>query len=57
MPGIVKEKAAKPVNIAGISAPAFLLNIHCQGNIIFIISLYEINQLLKSYKEDKEDLS
>jgi hypothetical protein len=25
---IVKERAAKPVNIAGISAPAFFLNIY-----------------------------
>jgi hypothetical protein len=55
--GIVKERAAKLVNIAGISAPAFLLNMYRQGNIIFIMSLYEINQLLESYKEDKEDLS
>jgi hypothetical protein len=57
MLGIVKEKAAKPVNIAGINAPTFLLNIHRQGNIIFTISLYKIDQLLKSHKEDKEDLS
>ena len=57
MPDIIKERAAKPVNIAGISTPAFLLNIYYQGNIIFIISLYKINRLLKSYKEDKEDLS
>jgi hypothetical protein len=54
---IVKERAAKLVNIAGISAPTFLLNIYRQNNIIFIISLYKINQLLKSRKEDKEDLS
>jgi hypothetical protein len=57
VPGIVKEKATKPVNIASISAPAFSLNIYCQGNIIFTISLYKINRLLESYKEDKEDLS
>jgi hypothetical protein len=55
--GIVKERAAKLVNIAGISAPAFLLNMYRQGNIIFIMSLYEINQLLESYKEDKEALA
>jgi hypothetical protein len=29
----------------------------CKGNTIFIISLYKINKILKSYKEDKEDIS
>jgi hypothetical protein len=57
MPGIVKERAAKLVNIADINTPAFLLNIYRQGNIIFTISLYKINQLFKSRKEDKKDLS
>jgi hypothetical protein len=57
MPGIVKEKAAKVVNIAGISRPAFLLNIRHKGNTIFTISLYKINRILESCKGDKEDIS
>ena len=57
MPGIVKEKAAKIVNIAGISGPIFLLNMRRKGNTIFIMSLYKINKILESYKEDKEDIS
>ena len=57
MPGIIKEKAAKVINIAGISGPAFSLNIRRQGNTIFIISLYEINKILESRKEDEEDIS
>jgi hypothetical protein len=28
-----------------------------KSNIIFTISLYKINRILKSYKEDKEDIS
>jgi hypothetical protein len=55
--GIVKEKAAKVVNIASISGLAFLLNMRYKGNTIFTISLYKINRILKSYKEDKEDIS
>jgi hypothetical protein len=55
--GIVKEKAAKVVNIAGISGPAFLLNIRRKSNTIFTISLYKINRILESRKEDKEDIS
>jgi hypothetical protein len=35
MPDIVKEKAAKIVNIAGISGPAFSLNMRRKGNTIF----------------------
>jgi hypothetical protein len=57
MLGIIKEKAAKVVNIAGISGPMFSLNIRRKGNIIFIISLYKIDRILKSRKEDKEDIS
>jgi hypothetical protein len=57
MPGIVKEKAAKVVNIAGISRPAFSLNMRRKGNTIFTTSLYEINRILESYKEDEEDIS
>jgi hypothetical protein len=55
--GIVKKKAAIVINITSISGPAFLLNIHRKGNTIFTISLYKINKILKSYKEDKEDIS
>jgi hypothetical protein len=55
--GIVKEKAAKVTNIASISRPAFSLNMRYKGNIIFTISLYKINRILESYKEDKEDIS
>ena len=57
MLGIVKEKAAKVVNIANISGPVFLLNIRRKGNTIFTTSLYKINKILESYKEDKEDIS
>jgi hypothetical protein len=57
MPGIVKEKAAKVVNIAGISGPAFLLNMRRKGNTIFITSLYKIDRILESRKEDEEDIS
>jgi hypothetical protein len=57
MPGIVKEKAAKVVNIASINGPMFSLNIRRKGNTIFITSLYKINRILESYKEDKEDIS
>ena len=53
----IKEKAAKVINIASISRPVFLLNIRRQGNTIFIISLYKINKILESYKEDKEVIS
>ena len=55
--GIIKEKADKVVNIASINRLMFSLNIYCKGNIIFITSLYKINRILKSYKEDKEDIS
>jgi hypothetical protein len=54
---IVKEKAAKIINIAGINKPIFSLNMCRKGNIIFITSLYKINKILKSYKEDEEDIS
>jgi hypothetical protein len=57
MPGIVKEKAAKVVDIAGISGPAFLLNMRRKGNTIFITSLYKIDRILESRKEDEEDIS
>jgi hypothetical protein len=57
MLGIVKEKTAKVVDIAGISGPVFLLNIRCKGNTIFTTSLYKIDKILESYKEDKEDIS
>jgi hypothetical protein len=35
----------------------FLLNIRYKGNTIFTISLYKINRILESYKEDKENIS
>jgi hypothetical protein len=57
MLGIIKEKAAKIVDIASISRPAFLLNICRKGNTIFTTSLYKINKILESYKEDEEDIS
>jgi hypothetical protein len=57
MLGIVKEKAAKIVNITSINRPVFLLNIRCKGNTIFTISLYEIDKILESCKEDEEDIS
>jgi hypothetical protein len=57
MPGIIKEKTAKIINIAGISGLIFSLNIRRKGNTIFIISLYKINRILESYKEDEKDIS
>jgi hypothetical protein len=54
--GTIKEKAAKVVDIASISGPIFLLNMRRKGNTIFITSLYEIDKILESYKEDKEDI-
>ena len=57
MLGIIKEKAAKVINITGISGPMFSLNIRRKGNIIFTTSLYKIDRILKSRKEDKEDIS
>jgi hypothetical protein len=35
----------------------FLLNIYRKGDTIFTTSLYKINRILESYKEDKEDIS
>jgi hypothetical protein len=35
----------------------FLLNMRRKGNTIFTISLYKINRILESYKEDEEDIS
>jgi hypothetical protein len=57
MLGIIKEKAAKVINIAGISGPMFWLNIRHKGNTIFTTSLYKINRILESRKEDEEDIS
>jgi hypothetical protein len=57
MLGIVKEKTTKLVDIAGISGLIFSLNIYYKGNTIFIISLYEINRILESYKEKEEEPS
>ena len=57
MLGIIKEKAAKVVNIAGISGPVFSLNMRRKGNTIFTTSLYKIDKILKSRKEDEEDIS
>jgi hypothetical protein len=57
MPGIVKEKTTKLVDIAGISGLIFSLNIYCKGNTIFIISLYKINRILESRKEKEEEPS
>ena len=57
MPGTVKEKEVRPVDIAGINGPAFSLNIYRQGNTIFTTSLYEIDRILESRREDDEELS
>jgi hypothetical protein len=35
----------------------FLLNMRRKGNTIFTMSLYKINKILESYKEDEEDIS
>jgi hypothetical protein len=35
----------------------FSLNMRRKGNTIFTTSFYEINRILESYKEDKEDIS
>jgi penicillin-binding protein-related factor A (putative recombinase) len=48
---------AKVVNITSINGLVFLLNMRRKGNTIFIISLYKINRILESRKEDKEDIS
>jgi hypothetical protein len=55
--GIVKEKAAKVVNITNINGPVFSLNMRRKGNTIFTTSLYKINRILESHKEDEEDIS
>jgi hypothetical protein len=55
--GIIKEKTAKVVDIASISGLVFSLNIRRKGNTIFTISLYKINRILESRKEDEEDIS
>jgi len=57
VPGTVKEKEVRPVDIAGINGPAFSLNIHRQGNTIFTTSLYKIDRILESRREDDEELS
>jgi hypothetical protein len=54
--GIVKEKEIRPVNIAGINGLVFSLNIHRQGNTIFITSLYKIDRILEGRREDDEEL-
>ena len=61
-PGTVKERPVtqpkiKPVDIAGISGPAFSLNIRRQGNTIFSTSLYEIDRLLEDRKAKARELS
>jgi hypothetical protein len=56
MPGIVKEKEVKPVNITGISGLTFSLNIYRQSNTIFTTSLYKIDRILEGCKEDDEEL-
>jgi hypothetical protein len=35
----------------------FLLNMRRKGNTIFTMSLYKIDKILESYKEDEEDIS
>ena len=55
--GIIKEKEVRPVDITGISGPAFSLNIHRQSNTIFTTSLYEIDRILEGRREDDEELS
>jgi hypothetical protein len=52
----VKEKEVRPINITGISGPAFSLNIYRQGNTIFTMSLYEIDRILEGRREDDEEL-
>ena len=53
---IIKEKEVKPVNITSINGLAFSLNIYRQSNIIFIISLYKIDRILKGRREDDKEL-
>ena len=43
-----------PVDIAGISGPAFSLNLRRKGNVCFTTSLYEIDRLLEDRKADEE---
>ena len=45
------------MDIAGISGPAFSLNIRRQGNTIFSTSLYEIDRLLEDRKAEARELS
>jgi hypothetical protein len=52
---IIKEKAAKLINIININWLIFLLNIYYKDNTIFIISLYKINKIIKDYKKGKKD--
>ena len=42
------------MDIAGISGPAFSLNLRRKGNICFTTSLYKIDWLLADRKADKE---
>jgi len=53
---IVKEKEVRPVDIIDINGLIFSLNIYRQSNIIFIISLYEIDRIFEGRKEDDEEL-
>jgi hypothetical protein len=53
---IIKEKTIKPINIININKLIFSLNIYYKDFIIFIISLYEINKILKNYKEKEKEL-
>jgi len=53
---IIKEKTIKPINIININKLIFSLNIYYKDIIIFIISLYEINKILKNYKEKEKEL-
>jgi len=53
---IIKEKKIRPINITDINGLAFSLNIHRQSNIIFIISLYKIDKILKGRKKDDKEL-
>jgi hypothetical protein len=53
---IIKEKKIRPINITDINGLAFSLNIHRQSNIIFTISLYKIDKILKGRKKDDKEL-
>ena len=50
----ITTQNSAPVDIAGISGPAFSLNLCRKGNVCFTTSLYKINRLLEDRKADEE---